>query len=45
LFRDKLLSNPEFFDIEEWFKNFFLKIHIVFLSICINFWRAKKYQC
>lgn len=30
LFRDKLLSNPEFFDIEEWFKNFFLKIHIVF---------------
>ena len=30
LFRDKLLSNPEFFDIDEWFKNFFLKIHIVF---------------
>ena len=43
LFREKLLSNPEYFDIDEWLKNFFLKNSYCFLSISINFWRAEKF--
>ena len=41
LFREKLLSNPEYFDIDEWFKNFFLKNSYCFLAIRINFWIAE----
>lgn len=37
LFRDKLLSNPEFFDIEEWFfYPYFYPYYFSFLSLFFN---------